>query len=66
MTSMIRQRVLAVVLLLIAFLALAASHTFPFLDDLSGVAESAIAVVGAACALAGVWLWMRRTPDAGD
>jgi hypothetical protein len=60
---MTRQRVLAVVLFLIAFLALAASRTFPFLDDLSGAAEAAIAVVGAACALTGVSLWLRKTPD---
>ncbi|WP_307868926.1 hypothetical protein [Micromonospora sp. C95] len=49
-------------LLLIAFLALVVSRTFPFTDDLSGLAESAIAVGGAVCGLAGVWLWLRRTP----
>jgi hypothetical protein len=63
MTSMTAQRVIAVILLLIAFLALAASRAFPFLDGLSGAAESAIAMAGAACALTGVWLWLRRTPD---
>ncbi|WP_428965885.1 hypothetical protein [Micromonospora fluostatini] len=67
---MTRQRVLAVVLLLIAFGALALSNTFPFLDDLSELAESAVTVGGALCALAGVWLWWRGTPDgappAGD
>ncbi|MEV4625330.1 hypothetical protein AB0J90_03425 [Micromonospora sp. NPDC049523] len=63
MTSMILQRTLAVLLLLLAFLALAASRAFPFLDDLPGVAESAIVVVGAACGLTGVWLWLRKTPD---
>ncbi|MBX7268389.1 hypothetical protein KIF24_21810 [Micromonospora sp. Llam7] len=60
---MTRQRVLAVLLLLIAFLALVVSRTFPFLDDLSGLAESAIAVGGAACGLVGVWLWLRGTPQ---
>jgi hypothetical protein len=60
---MTRQRVLAAILLLIAFLTLAASRAFPFLDDLSGAAESAIVGAGAACALAGVWLWLRKTPD---
>ncbi|RKR92184.1 hypothetical protein BDK92_6618 [Micromonospora pisi] len=63
MTSVILQRVLAVILLLIAFLALAASKAFPFLDDIPGVAKSAIAVAGAACGLTGVWLWLRKTPD---
>ncbi|MEG3634974.1 hypothetical protein [Micromonospora palythoicola] len=57
-----RQRVLAVLLLLIAFLALVASRTFPFTDDLSGLAEFAIALGGAACGLAGVWLWLRPAP----
>jgi hypothetical protein len=60
---MFRQRALAVALLLVAFLALAASRAFPFLDDISGVAKVAIALTGAACALAGAWLWLRKTPD---
>ncbi|MFF5171210.1 hypothetical protein ACFY3U_01065 [Micromonospora sp. NPDC000089] len=63
MSLMNRQRVLAVVLLLVAFLALVASRAFPFLDDLSGVAKVGIAVAGAAFALAGVWLWLRKTPE---
>jgi hypothetical protein len=62
MSSVNRQRTLAVFLLLVAFLALVASRTFPFLDDLSGVVEAAIAFAGATCALAGVWLWLRKTP----
>ncbi|WP_349876513.1 hypothetical protein ABIH81_20520 [Micromonospora sp. HUAS YX12] len=72
MRSVILQRILAGVLLLIGFLAMAASHTFPFLDDLSELAESAVAVGGAACLLAGVWLWLRKpadrssAPSAGD
>ncbi len=61
---MTRQRVAAVVLLLIAFLALVASRAFPFMDDISGAGEAAVAVLGAACALAGVYLWLRRTPSA--
>ncbi|MDW5328325.1 hypothetical protein [Plantactinospora sp. KLBMP9567] len=63
MTSLTPRRVLAVVLLLIAFITLAASRAFPILDDVSGVAKSAIAVAGAACVLVGVWLWVRKTPD---
>ncbi|WP_405112442.1 hypothetical protein OG559_03710 [Micromonospora sp. NBC_01405] len=59
---MIRQRVLAALLLLIAFVALALSHTFPFLDDLSELEETAIVFLGAGCGLAGVWLWLRKTP----
>ncbi|MDT0529052.1 hypothetical protein RM555_08600 [Micromonospora sp. DSM 115977] len=60
---MVRQRVLAVLLFLIALGALAASHTFPFLDDLPELAESAIAFLGAACLLTGVWLWLRKPPN---
>jgi hypothetical protein len=63
MSSMNRQRALAVFLLFIAFLALVATRAFPFSDDLSGVAEVAIALAGAACALAGVWLWFRKSPE---
>ena len=63
MSSMNRQRLLAVVLLFIAFLALVASRAFPFLDDISGVAKVAIVLAGAACALAGVWLWLRKRPE---
>jgi hypothetical protein len=63
MSSMNRQRALAVVLLVVAFLALAARRAFPFLDGISGVVETLIAVVGAACALVGVWLWVRRAPE---
>jgi hypothetical protein len=61
MVSMNRQRMLAVVLLVIAFLTLAASRAFPFLDGLPRVAEAAVVVVGAACGLAGVWLWVGKT-----
>ncbi|WP_422771991.1 hypothetical protein ACN28C_02465 [Plantactinospora sp. WMMC1484] len=60
---MTRQRILAVLLLLIAFVALALSRAFPFLDDFPTLAKSAIAVAGAACGLTGVWLWLRRTPE---
>jgi hypothetical protein len=63
MTSMTARRVLAVVLVLIAFLALAGSRAFPFLDGISGVAETAIVAAGAACGLTGAWLWSRITPD---
>lgn len=62
MSSMIRQRVLAVVLLLLAFVALVLSRAFPFVD-LPELAKTAIAVAGAACGLTGVWLWLRKTPD---
>jgi hypothetical protein len=60
MSPMNRQRSLAVVLLLIAFLTLVASRAFPFLDDISGAAKVAIVLAGAACALTGVWLWLRK------
>ncbi|MFD0969780.1 hypothetical protein [Plantactinospora endophytica] len=60
---MIRQRVLAVLLLVIGFLALALSQAFPVLDDLPTLAKSAIAVAGAASTLTGVWLWFRKTPE---
>ncbi|WP_030438270.1 hypothetical protein [Actinoplanes subtropicus] len=60
---MVRQRVLALALLFAAFLALVASRAFPFLDDISGVAKTAITLAGATCGLAGVWLWLRKTPD---
>ncbi|MDW3848762.1 hypothetical protein NMK34_19300 [Micromonospora sp. BRA006-A] len=42
---------------------MAATYTFPFLDDLSEPAESAVAIGGAACLLAGVWLWWRKPAD---
>ena len=66
MSAMNRQRVLAVILLIIAFLTLAASRAFPFLDDISGAAETAIVVAGAACALGGVWLWLRGTASSSE
>ncbi|MBF5033094.1 hypothetical protein IRY44_25400 [Micromonospora sp. ANENR4] len=72
MKRMILQRIAAGLLLLIGLLAMAATHTFPFLDDLSEPAESAVAIGGAACLLAGVWLWWRKpvdrssAPSAGD
>ncbi|GHJ13954.1 MULTISPECIES: hypothetical protein [unclassified Micromonospora] len=57
------QRVLALVLFVVAFLALAASRAFPFLDDVPGAAKVGIAVAGAACVLVGVWLWRRASPE---
>jgi hypothetical protein len=57
------KRLVAVVLFLVAFLALAASRAFPFLDDVPGVIETAIVLLGVACALAGVYLWLRKSPD---
>ena len=54
------QRSVAVVLILFAFLALAASKAFPFLDDVPGLVKTAVAVVGAACGLTGVYLWVRK------
>jgi hypothetical protein len=59
MASMNRQRALAVVLLAAAFLALAATRAFPFMDDLSTPVQIVIAGAGAVCALAGVGLWLR-------
>ncbi|MCO1613255.1 hypothetical protein M8C11_00910 [Micromonospora sp. CPM1] len=70
MMRMVLQRVTAGLLLLIGLLAMVATRTFPFLDDLSEPAETAVAIGGAACLLAGVWLWLRkpadRSPAAGD
>jgi hypothetical protein len=63
MTSMSPQRVVAVVLFLLAFLTLAASRAFPFLDDIPGVVETVVVLVGVSCGLAGVYLWLRETPD---
>ena len=66
MRYMLRNRVLAVLLLLVAFVALVLSHTFPFLDNLSALEETAIAVGGAVCGLAGVSLWLRKAPQQDD
>jgi hypothetical protein len=57
------QRLLAVLLFAVGFLALAASRAFPFLDDVPELVKTAVAVLGAACGLAGVYLWLRRSPD---
>ena len=57
---MVRQRVIAVLLFLVAFVAVTLSRTSPFLDDLSELAKTAIAVGGAACLLVGVSLWFRK------
>lgn len=62
MSAMNPQRLGAIALLVIAFLTMAASRAFPFLDDISGVAKTAVVIVGAACGLAGVYLWVRKTP----
>jgi hypothetical protein len=56
------QRVIAIVLLLIAFVAVGASHAFQLLDDLPELVETAIVIVGVGCALVGVRLWFRKTP----
>ena len=64
MPPMTRQRVGASILLLIAFLTLVASRAFPFLDDVSDVGKTAVVLVGAACGLSGVYLWLRKTPTA--
>jgi len=57
-----QHRAAAVALFLVAFLALAASRAFPFMDDIPGVVETAIVLLGAVCALAGVYLWRRKSP----
>jgi asparagine N-glycosylation enzyme membrane subunit Stt3 len=54
------QRLVAVVLFLVAFLTLAASRAFPFLDDVPGVVQTAVVVVGVACGLGGAYLWVAR------
>jgi hypothetical protein len=58
-----RNRVFAVVLLIVAFAGLAASKAFPFLDDVPSAAKTAIAVVSAGCGLAGVALWFRKPSE---
>ncbi|MBQ1041556.1 hypothetical protein KBX35_01200 [Micromonospora sp. C32] len=63
MKHMILQRIAAGVLLLIGLLAMAATRAFPFLDDFPELAETAVAIGGAACMLAGVWLWLRKPAD---
>ena len=60
---MSRDRVFAVVLLLIAFVSLASSKAFNFLDDIPTAAKIGIVVVGAVCGLAGVGLWLRKAPE---
>ncbi|MFF5052802.1 hypothetical protein ACFY1S_06415 [Micromonospora sp. NPDC000663] len=57
------QRVAAIVLFLVAFLALGVSHAFPFREDISGVMETAIVLAGVTCALGGVRLWLHKTID---
>jgi hypothetical protein len=57
---MSRDRILAVLLLLIAFATLVASRALPVLDDVPGPAKVAIVVVGVVCGLAGVGLWLRK------
>ncbi|MEV4758806.1 hypothetical protein AB0J86_27430 [Micromonospora sp. NPDC049559] len=56
---MSRDRILAVLLLLVALAALAAGNAFPFVEDAPWALKSAVAVVGAACLLLGVRLWVR-------
>jgi hypothetical protein len=63
MTCVNPSRFAAVVLIALAFGALAASKAFPFLDDISGLAKTVIAIVGAACVLTGVYLWQRKAPN---
>ena len=60
---MSRDRVLAICLFLVAFLALAASKALPFLRDVPEAAQVTIVVVGVVCGLIGVRLWLRKTPD---
>ncbi|MFJ6200091.1 hypothetical protein [Micromonospora sp. NPDC092111] len=55
-------RLIAVVLLLVAFAALTVSKAAPFLDDLAGPVRMGVVVVGVASGLTGVWLWLRRSP----
>jgi ABC-type Mn2+/Zn2+ transport system permease subunit len=57
--------VVAVVLFLIAFLTLAASRAFRFLDDIPGVVETAVVVGGVACGFGGVYLWLHKSPGSG-
>ena len=50
-------------LLLIAFVTLAASKAFPFVRDFPEPAKIAVVAIGAVCALAGVGLWLRKAPE---
>jgi hypothetical protein len=52
------KRVLALVLLLIAFGGLGASRAFPFLEGLAEPVQVAIATVGAVAGLIGIRLWL--------
>ncbi|MET8092095.1 hypothetical protein [Micromonospora sp. NPDC005220] len=60
---MTRDRIVAGLLLVVALLSLAASKAAPFLDDAPLAARAAIVVLGVACGLGGVWLWLRRSPE---
>lgn len=57
---MLRDRILAVLLLAVALAGLTASKAFPFLDDVPEPVKIAVVLVGAASGLAGVWLWLRK------
>jgi hypothetical protein len=57
------RRSVAVVLFLVAILSLAASRAFPFMDNLPGLLEAAVVLLGAVCALAGAYLWLLKSPD---
>ncbi|WP_430502433.1 hypothetical protein ACQRWP_12770 [Micromonospora trifolii] len=61
--AMMRDRIVAGLLLVIALLTLAASKAVPFLDDIPVAARTAIVILGVTCGLGGVWLWLRRSPE---
>lgn len=60
---MSRDRVIAALLLLVAFLALAGVKAFPFLRDIPEAAQVTTVVLGVVCGLVGVRLWLRKAPD---
>ncbi|MBE1491383.1 hypothetical protein [Plantactinospora soyae] len=60
---MTRDRMLAVLLLLVGFAALVSQRFFSFAADAPGALRTSVAVLGAASLLLGVWLWLRRSTE---
>ncbi|MEV0730313.1 MULTISPECIES: hypothetical protein [Polymorphospora] len=59
------RRILAVLLLLVAFAALVAQRMFPFLADAPWALRTAVTVVGVVCLLVAVSLWLRGLAGRG-
>ncbi|MEV0610374.1 hypothetical protein AB0I61_28835 [Polymorphospora rubra] len=58
-------RIVAVLLLVVAFAAFVAQWMFPFLDDAPWMLRTGVTVVGVVCLLAAVSLWMRGIANRG-